>query len=654
MNEFKAFDPLVAKYAQTEVASLAIKRELQNILDSYVGWYDPFSELIQNSLDSLETRTAIEGKDYEPTLWIKINIKDNMLIVTDNGTGLNEQEFKQFLAPNVSFKSGNTRGHKGVGATYLAYGFNYIQISTRTDDYAAVGKMTKARKWLNDENPSGNPEVQFDKSGSSDDDFDKADKGVSVCLKFDKTTYPKTLAWTGADDANAWLRILSVKTGLGAVAPNKKLLTNITIISKNSKVTNATQQGIEYLKIHHIVKKSESYKGIALKTEELFKKRGPNFTLPSRYKNLDAFYETWDTNEVKSLLAFTNEELEICNRFEPSVYFAYVYSLKVWDAFNQTLSVRSNLKILYGGIQVAANNMPQGEIIQIPLRRNIGRQNQVHFLIHFNNCSADLGRKGFQKEIVDFSKEIASRLVDGPLKKFKHVLRPTTGASPDLMREKEVEDWKDEMSEYEKTNPLQLINQHFFLPLNRVSITSIPTREQDVIALFNQLVAGGVIRGIRIMSTNERLTYDSLYRIILEEPIENHVHDNGSNPLGVQRDIIDEFKEIPFVSKPRVLEYKFSLDGLIENIEDGSKNSNDIGLVVVWETGEDYQGNYQITSLLDENNLSLRQYHGLTHLMTNVNTGQKEIDLIVLKELIEFLNDPIKSQKEQTLKYEEF
>ena len=148
MYEFKAFDPLVAKYAQTEVASLAIKRELQNILDSYVGWYDPFSELIQNSLDSLETRTAIEGKDYEPTLWIKINIKDNMLIVTDNGTGLNEQEFKQFLAPNVSFKSGNTRGHKGVGATYLAYGFNYIQISTRTDDYAAVESIPARKKLI--------------------------------------------------------------------------------------------------------------------------------------------------------------------------------------------------------------------------------------------------------------------------------------------------------------------------------------------------------------------------------------------------------------------------------------------------------------------------------------------------------------------------
>lgn len=209
------------------------------------------------------------------------------------------------------------------------------------------------------------------------------------------------------------------------------------------------------------------------------------------------------------------------------------------------------------------------------------------------------------------------------------------------------------MKDYEKENPLKLINENFFQPTKKISITSLPTREQDVISLFNQLIAGGVIRGINIMSTNERFTYDGLYHIKIEEPSEDHIFDIEKNPLGILSDVID-YDELPFISHPEILEYKYSLDGLIEDINDETKNSNDITLVVAWETGELYKENYHITSLLDSDNLSLRQYHGVTHIMTNYTTDQKEMDLIVLSELIEYLNDSEKAQINQKNKYDEF
>ncbi len=75
--------------------------------------------------------------------------------------------------------------------------------------------------------------------------------------------------------------------------------------------------------------------------------------------------------------------------------------------------------------------------------------------------------------------------------------------------------------------------------------------------------------------------------------------------------------------------------------------------MVVWETGTLYKGNYRITSLLDADNLSLRQYHGLTHIITNQTTDQKEMDLIVLSELIAHLNNSEESSKNQKAKYED-
>lgn len=650
----ESFDPLDSKFkGTTEVVAIALKKEIKNILGSYVGWFDPFSELIQNALDSIEERAKTNENGYVPTIWITIDIQQNLLVVTDNGVGLDEQKYTQFLAPNFSFKSGNTRGHKGVGATYLAYGFNYIQISTKTKDFTAVGKMQNARNWLTDENPAGNPQVQNDTDGPIDSTFNNIDQGVSICVKFDTSTNPKDLKWIVADTAESWLQILSVKTGLGSFIPNPKIRVNLRVIDKNNKTTEVSADGIEYLWPNKVVEKSETFTNITKKATELFTKKGADFSMPSSMTNLDMFYDIFNTESLKSLIDLVPEELEICDKFTPEVYFGYAYSLKIWQNFNESLKIRSNMKILYGGIQIAANNMAQGELIQIPLNRNIGRQNQVHIVFHFSNCSADLGRKGFQNEIVDFSKDISKKLIDGPLQKFKKYLRPITGAARDLVRKKEVDDWQKEMIEHEKSKPLNLINENFFFPLKTVSITSEPSREQDVIALFNQLLAGGVIRGIRILSTNERLTYDGLYRIIIDEPIENHIYDATINPLGIKKDVIAEIKSYPFITEPTVLEYKFSLDALIENIEDGTKNSNDIGLVVVWETGDDYKGNYKITSLLDTSNLTQRQYHGVTHLMTNITTGQREMDLIVLKELIDYLNNPDATEKIQIAKYDE-
>src|SRR6476660_7433979 len=88
-------DPLEAKSAQgTAAAQAAIKREIENILSSYVGWFDPFSELIQNALDSTDERAEFERPDYKPQIRIIIDVKDNALTVSDNGTGLSKEKYE--------------------------------------------------------------------------------------------------------------------------------------------------------------------------------------------------------------------------------------------------------------------------------------------------------------------------------------------------------------------------------------------------------------------------------------------------------------------------------------------------------------------------------------------------------------------------------
>ena len=107
--------------------------QIENVLDSYTGFYDVFSELIQNALDALERRWQEERNDYEPHLWIMIDLQTNSISVTDNGCGMSYSEFRSFLRPNCTFKRGwNARGSKGVGISYLAYGFNWLEVATKS------------------------------------------------------------------------------------------------------------------------------------------------------------------------------------------------------------------------------------------------------------------------------------------------------------------------------------------------------------------------------------------------------------------------------------------------------------------------------------------------------------------------------------------
>ena len=638
---FTPFDPLEFKNARINDAALgALKREIANILSSYVGWYDPFCELIQNALDAVEARAAQEraagtGASYEPTINILVDLDGNALTVTDNGIGLDKDKFEQFLAPNFSFKSGKTRGHKGVGATYVAYGFNYMRVSTKVPGFEASGRIVGARNWLRDSVTGANPKIEPDASAMADSTFENESRGVSVTVRFDDNTHPKRLDWIKADSADKWAKILAVKTGLGAIIADPDVKVNIRVRA-NGEETEAQPRGTAYLWLHKEAKKVARVRDVEAATKAAFERYGAGRTLPDRFRNLDFLYDEWTPAELKSLVgnALDAEELEVFERYSPTVAVEFGYTAKLWSRFNEALELRTGYRVLSSGIQLAANNMPQGETILIPLNRNIGRQNQLHFLVHFDNYSPDMGRKGFHRELSDFAKTVSRAISENHLSKLRHLLKANTGVAPDLVREMKIGDWKKEMLEHETRQPLVLQSEHFFKPTERVSITSAPTREQDVIALFNQLVAGGVIRGITVMSTNERFTYDGLFKVGFDLDPALYVY-GEANPLGVSEEISEALSGR--VTEPRILEYKFSLDGLVEDFDSQEKNVVDVDLCVAWETGTLYKERYGITSLLIPENADQRQYHGVTHVLTDLESGSKLCDLIILSELVDGL-----------------
>jgi hypothetical protein len=654
---FTPFDPLSFKNTKINDAALgALKREIENILSSYVGWYDPFCELIQNALDAVEARAEYEksaGTEaaYQPRIDIRIDLDDNALTVTDNGIGLDKEKFESFLAPNFSFKTGNTRGHKGVGATYVAYGFNYIRVSTKVPGFEASGRILGAKHWLQSHGTGTNPKVEPDDSPRVDAAFDQNDRGVSITVRFDETTHPKRLDWVGAQDSATWMKILSIKTGLGSVVKDTITRVNLEVVAQE-KTTSLSRLGTAYFWLHESAAKTMTFRELSNADDALYQKFGAGHKMPDKYNNLDFIHESWSADELKELLgtSLDEEELQVIEAHKPTVSMEFGSSAKLWTIFNESLGLRANYRVLLSGIQLAANNMPQGDTIIVPLARNIGRQNQVHFLIHFNEYTPDLGRKGFHRELTDFAKSVTKKITENHLARFRNRLKANTGVPTDLVRELAISEWKKEMLEHEKAQPLILQSKHFFIPTERVSILSKPTREQDVIALFHQLIAGGVIRGITAMSTNERFTYDGLFKVCFDLKPEIYAYSVETNPLGVPMATATALQGK--VTDPRVLEYKYSIDGLVEDFDEQNKNMKDIDLCVAWETGALYKGRFGMTSLLLPENADQRQFHGVTHILTDLDSGNKICELIILSDLIDYLNDQKGTAEKQRAKYD--
>jgi hypothetical protein len=280
--------------------------------------------------------------------------------------------------------------------------------------------------------------------------------------------------------------------------------------------------------------------------------------------------------------------------------------------------------------------MPQGNPIPIPLTNNIGFQQITHVIVHFQNAEPDLGRKGFQPEHTGVAETLSRAAVTAFRKFFDRLLRKNTGA-PALMQQMKLNQWIEEQKQHEVKFPLVVKGKGLFAPQYELPIRSEPLVEQDVVSLFNQMLAAGLIRGIKLLSSSQFNQYDGLFRFMIEPPFETFIR-SDQNPLGVDAQHFAGV-EGTLESPVAVLEYKHNLDALIEELDNESKKADEIKLAVCWRLGEKWRAHFEIISYLDNDNVHHREFHGITHHFTHAVSGLSAFSVIVLKDLISYLLD---------------
>ncbi|PGV79317.1 hypothetical protein COD84_08680 [Bacillus cereus] len=104
---------------------------IRTIISSYSSPWDPLTELIQNAVDAINQRKAIENGAFKGEILITVDPLENILMIEDNGIGMDPGNAETLLLPSGTFKKlGNTYEHKGLGFTYCSHIVDYVEVDT--------------------------------------------------------------------------------------------------------------------------------------------------------------------------------------------------------------------------------------------------------------------------------------------------------------------------------------------------------------------------------------------------------------------------------------------------------------------------------------------------------------------------------------------
>ncbi|WP_188054309.1 ATP-binding protein [Sphingosinithalassobacter sp. CS137] len=651
------FDPLATGYAADENEALlnqANRRIVQNILKSYTGYFDLFSETLQNSLDAMEAKQRMAGEDYQPKVWITVDIPNSRVRVVDNGTGMSLDQFKFFLKPNVSFKQPKeARGQKGVGATFLAYGFSVLRAHTRKAGHEVAAILRNGRQWAQDYSESI-PRPAFEAESFKVPELGLGDDGtaVEVILGGLAGERPRDLGWLGARNAKQWYEVLRIKSPLGGVYLNTGKFrphVSIKVVDIDNTITTHDALQPEYFYPHEMADlKSATVKDVEQALSKIQGSPDQRFAkLASDFKRLDCLWEIYTKEDLADetgwfASALTDEHRSLIERHNVVAYACFLRSAKIWGSFNDDeLMLRKGQRVIHGGLQMASDFMVQGDLSIIPLTSTIGYQANSHVVVHFTDGSPDMGRKVFQPELTDLGETIAVRCVT-IFKRYLQHLKPDTGAVA-VAPDKELHEWKKRQEEYRDKNSISLVT-----PGGTLALLSKPQQEQDVIALFHELIGLGVLRGYQFFATSQSDRYDSLFQLSYHDESDTKFS-KENRPLGV-----DSGLNFPFLSEPRVLEYKYDLDALIREFLSEAKYAKHINLVVCWSAEKQWREKYFLNSLLVGDEGGARLAYGATHQAFPDSGGsQPDFEVLILEDLINFLVNPVEEQARQKSKYKD-
>ena len=158
------------------------------------------------------------------------------------------------------------------------------------------------------------------------------------------------------------------------------------------------------------------------------------------------------------------------------------------------------------------------------------------------------------------------------------------------------------------------------LPLDFLSMKKEPHDEDDVIALFFELVGRGYLEGYKVFGLSQIDQYDC--RAVIKY-----------TSTDVDPDIPPDDRQL------KVVEFKLKASSLIQDLSRGSKNSTDIDLLIAWSEGTSSSEIFAFTDIEHSDYNPDRLYSGVTKYLSDSRTGA-QIQVILLDNVVAGIEAP--------------
>lgn len=640
----EALQPLSAQLTSEEHVAAHARNTVKNVLDSYTGRFDVLVESVQNSMDALEKRWAAVtsfGPEF-PRLTVKLDAAADEITVTDNGIGIEQGALLTSLVPHMSPKSldpSPTRGHKGVGTTFLAYGHPYFEVRTKVEGGGEVAyRIDGGLGWVRAA-AAGTP-PHFNRVTTANE-LDDLPSGTRVTIGVGEDTRFGRLKTAQYNKLATWSLVLRTFTAVGNLSiglPPHKLPEWLKHLKVELHLSGVAGAGSEIVPVGFLLPHIDATSKVSL--QALSAGTAPANT---RYELL---YAEYDNDALEIILASQLQELadsqqpedqEILNAFRTyntSVYASWAYK-NTWyeDLFRGRISEeakRYQYNNVRSGLIVTSVGMPIGEVNDHPyVTMKPEYKRRLFVAVGFNEkYSPDLGRKTIPSVDRALLNWLELQLQNLFLKHVSRLIKSNdesthNAGSYEEAKEQLLGQAEDLRKKHETRQPLGL----------NLGLDRAPNFESELVAIFAGLLATGRLTGYNVLAIPGSATrFDGLFDF---ETADFAKHSDGETPLGVSQ---SKAKNGSLKRSGKWLEFKLRLEDLVENFgaEDGdpSKKYFDLcDLAVVWAVPlGDAVGDYDLQKF-DADNWHERTYYGSTHRLS-ASQGHHRIEVIAVQDFL--------------------
>lgn len=582
-----------------ERADETIRSELIDLLDTYHHFWDVPAEVIQNSVDAVRTKNKSLKDKRRGLILIEVDATNRSITVEDNGVGISSDQLDQFLVPGGGSKRRNaeTIGEKGVGLTYCIFSSNNFELSSTVENGGiCTGKIANGYDWLYED---GTPRPLVENIARERRLHDE---------KFDGFNIENYNLSTGTEVKFQGLRVSDVDTDdFFEMSPSQLrwLLVTMTAIGDTENLWNEDFQADFDVFYRFRLKGNSNW--LSGKLDVGFP-RIHTYLESVELSEVEKRFADIETRQTKTNFLH-GKAIWTCETIENGGKPIRVYCVMLpGNNVVKELALKNNLieskdeesigsQLIRNSIFMATKRMPTGVEIPAPTKgKHPAYYKRCIFIVENDYYKFDMGRKSVNGHARNKLRDAVATVFQG----FEQRAKFQGGEGAENISSDNLSKAEKQMLLAERWKRVEgLVNAN----IEGVKFAKIPDgQEAAVAAIFHELIGANRLKKYIPCYESYGAQYDLMCKYRVDESVLNII-----------------------------IEFKYSLDAVIKDFNEGRKNWDAIDLLVCWDYDEQKLKKSSIS--ISPINEQSKFFEGSTHMLDLNWDGVQNIPVMVLSRL---------------------